>query len=341
MAVARRPLVSVITPTKNRLALLIETMDSVAAQSLADWEHIIVDDGSDDGTAEEVGRRAAADPRVRYLARSGSKTGANVCRNQGVSAAEAQLVIFLDSDDLLDPHCLKRRVEIMQRNADLDFAVFSSGLFQRQAGDLPGVYHPMEPGDDLLRFLSHECIWQTTGPIWRKPFLEYLGAFDESLLSMQDLELHVRALSNRPRYVHIKEIDNDIRSHSDSGRTSTRHFSDVNFFYNAEIVRAKLVEVVRSRGLLTWSRRRALTGLCFATAERWARFGNARTAAAVWSKGRRDLSEPWLIWATGFIALCAVRAFPGEEGIVSRALNKWKGIVRFRQEPKLMPKSRL
>ena len=60
------PRVAVITPTKNRLRLLCEAMDSVQQQDFDAWEHVIVDDGSDDGTAEEVLRRAALDPRIRY-----------------------------------------------------------------------------------------------------------------------------------------------------------------------------------------------------------------------------------------------------------------------------------
>ena len=65
------PVVTIVTPTKNCLALLRETLDSVAAQTLQSWEHVIVDDGSDDGMAEYVLRRNAADQRVRYLPRTG------------------------------------------------------------------------------------------------------------------------------------------------------------------------------------------------------------------------------------------------------------------------------
>ena len=77
------PLVSVITPTRNRVEAAPETLDSVAAQTLPDWEHLVVDDGSDDGTAELMAARAAADPRVRYIVRQGPCSGANVCRNLG------------------------------------------------------------------------------------------------------------------------------------------------------------------------------------------------------------------------------------------------------------------
>src|SRR6266851_660211 len=142
------PAVSVITPSRNRLKLLCETMDSVVRQSFEAWEHLVVDDGSDDGTAEEVERRAATDRRVRYIKRTGDKWGANVCRNLGIRESRADFIVFLDSDDLLRPRCLERRVDIMRRNSTLDFTVFRAGVFVESAGDLTRLYHSQNPGDD-------------------------------------------------------------------------------------------------------------------------------------------------------------------------------------------------
>ena len=62
------PVVTIITPTKNRLNCLCQTMDSVQQQTFDRWEHLVVDDGSDDGTAEEVARRGADDQRIRCAA---------------------------------------------------------------------------------------------------------------------------------------------------------------------------------------------------------------------------------------------------------------------------------
>src|SRR3989304_10179483 len=112
---SRSPDVSVITPTKNRVKLLCEAMDSVQRQSVDGWEHLIVDDGSDNGTREEVMRRALTDPRVRYIKRTGDRSGANACRNCGVMGSGAEFIVFLDSDDLLEPDCLGRRVQVMTR----------------------------------------------------------------------------------------------------------------------------------------------------------------------------------------------------------------------------------
>src|SRR5208282_5999487 len=132
-----RAKVTIVTPTKNRFKLLCEAMDSVQQQSFSDWEHIIVDDGSDDGSIEEVERRAAADPRIRNIRRSGEKAGANVCRNIGIRAARGEFVMLLDSDDLIEQHCLAQRVSAMQRNPDLDFAVFPGHVFTEKIGDYP------------------------------------------------------------------------------------------------------------------------------------------------------------------------------------------------------------
>lgn len=329
------PTVAIITPTRNRLGLLREAMDSVAAQTCGDWEHIIVDDGSTDGTDTEVSRRAKNDPRIRYIARQGAKSGANVCRNIGINAAASELVVFLDSDDLIKPNCLARRVEVMQRNADLDFAVFRGNAFQESPDQPLRVYHPHPPGDDLLRFLMHECIWEITSPIWRRQTLLRLGAFDEDLLSMQDLELHVRAIAARSRYICFEEIDHDIRWQADAEKTSVLHFRDSRYLERATTVRSKMASVVAEHDNMTWSRRRALTGLRFATAELWSRSGHLSRALQEWRSNRGGDSGSLLHWS-GCTMLLAARTNPSEVSPLGRAINKWKGWMRFRQEPSLL-----
>ena len=174
------PVVSIITPTKNRRDLLRLTMDSVSTQGFGAWEHVIVDDGSTDGTVEEVSRKAADDSRVRLIRRESEKSGANVCRNLGLAAAAGEFVIFLDSDDLLRPGCLENRAALMRRNPDLTFAVYPAGVFMENPGDLTRLFHPLDAGDDLVRFLSHECVWEITGPIWRRDYLARIGGLCRS-----------------------------------------------------------------------------------------------------------------------------------------------------------------
>lgn len=334
--VTELPVVSVVTPTKNRIALLRETMDSVAGQTFPEWEHLVVDDGSEDGTEGEVRMRAAADPRIRYLQRNSRISGANACRNIGIAESRAALIIFLDSDDLLRPQCLERRVEIMKRNSILDFAVFRASVFVRSVGDLKRLYHSQNPGDDLLRFLTLECPWQTSGPIWRRSSLDNVGGFDETLLSMQDLELHVRVLCARAKYLCFPDIDHDIRWQDDANKTSVRHFQDPTYIDAAELVPGKLLDVVTSSGLLTWSRRRALLGLTFGVAESCVRATGLVKGVRMWNRGCNRQHAHVPLHVAGLLMLCAARQGVTPDGVCSRLVNKWKGWARFRQEPLLL-----
>jgi glycosyltransferase involved in cell wall biosynthesis len=328
--------ISVVTPTRNRVQLLGETIDSLQGQTLADWEHIIVDDGSSDGTEDAVMRRISKDPRIRFIKRPGPIAGANVCRNLGMRNSRSQLTVFLDSDDLLRPRCLERRVEIMDRNRDLDFAVFQAQLFRNLSGDMERIYHPQDPGDDLIRFLTIDCVWQTTGPVWRRGFLEAIGGFDETLLSLQDLELHVRAIAARAKYIRVHEVDHDIRCCDDGTSTSVRHFKDPKYIRAAESTPAKLFHTVTNSGLMTWSRQRALMGLVFGGAECWSRAGSLRAGLSAWNRGCSELHAPIHLRILGDAMLLAARINDGEEGVFYRLVNKCKGWVRFRQEPALL-----
>jgi glycosyltransferase involved in cell wall biosynthesis len=329
-------LVTVITPTKNRFKLLCEAIDSIQRQSFHAWEHIIVDDGSDDATPDEVRTRAAADPRIRYLQRNSRISGANVCRNIGIAESRAALIIFLDSDDLLRPQCLERRVEIMQQNPVLDFAVFRAGVFVKSVGDLKRLYHSQNPGDDLLRFLTLECPWGSPGPIWRRAFLDRIGRFDETLLSMQDLEMHVRALAARAKYICLPYTDHDIRGQEDDAKTSMRHFKDPVYIEAAEKVHEKFLDILIKRGLLTWSVQRALLGLTFGTAENWVRSRRLVYAMRVWKRGCARHRARLPLQIAGLFMISVLRLSTTQEGVCGRLVNKWKGWVRFRQEPALL-----
>lgn len=330
------PSVSVITPTKNRLQLLTETMDSAAKQTFEAWEHIIVDDGSDDGTADEVKARAASDSRVRYVQRTGTIAGANVCRNIGISQSRAELLVFLDSDDLLAPECLARRVAIMDHNRDLDFATFQTGVFQNTPGDLGRQFNAEILGDDLLRFLLFECPWQTTAPTWRKRALQRIGSFDESLLSWQDIELHVRAIAGGLHYVRFAEVDHYMRWQNETTKTSIEQRRSPVHLEAAHAVFEKLEQHVRRGPGMNWVRQRALCSLYFFLAEQWVASGRLSTAFESWKRIRRRELSSDLLYISGVILL-AVLALDCQSGSMpDRVVNRWKGWMRLRTNPALV-----
>ena len=224
----------------------------------------------------------------------------------------------------------------MCRNQDLDFAVFRAGVFAEAPGDLSRLYHLQNPGDDLLRFLTLECVWEISGPVWRRAFLNRIGGFDAALLSMQDLELHVRALAAGGRYVCFPDVDHDIRWQDDRSKTSVLHFNAPAYIQAADTVRTKLLHTVTSSGHLTWTRQRALTGLGFGASESWIRAGHLRQAILVWNGSCRTGQASWQLRAIGWMMLCALRLSSREGGFWWRVVNRWKGMVRFRQEPALI-----
>jgi glycosyltransferase involved in cell wall biosynthesis len=326
------PRVSVVTPTRNRHALLQQTLDSVAAQTLADWEHIVVDDGSDDGTGRMMCARAAADPRVRYIVRDGARCGANVCRNLGIRASRAPLVVLLDSDDLLVPTCLERREAVMRRNADLDFATFQTAAFTATPGDLPRRVDDQLIGDDLCRFLFFETPWQTTAPIWRRETLLRLGLLDESLLSWQDIELHVRAITAGCRYLRFPDVDYHVRWLPEPTRVSVEQRRSPRHLTAALEVIARLEGHVRGGPGMNWVRRRALCSLYFFVAERWVDLGDLTSALAAWRLSRTRKLAPAYLHLSGALLLALART----RAPSVTAIRKWKGLMRLRTEPELV-----
>ena len=330
------PLVAVITPTKNRLKLLCEAMDSVQRQSFAAWEHLVVDDGSDDGTAEEVAGRAATDPRIRHIRRTGETSGSNLCRNIGVRASAAEFIVFLDSDDLLAPDCLARRVELMQRNLDLDFAAFQAAVFEHTPGDLARMLNPEMMGDDLLRFLFFEYPWVITGPVWRRTSLLRLGLFDESLLSWQDLELHIRAVAVGLRYLRLTDVDHLVRWQFEPTKVSIEQRRSARHLEAAIEVLEKFERIIREGPGMNWVRQRALCCPYYFVAERWVDAGSLSSALRCWEQIRqRRLGSHVLHLSGAALLMMNALGWPSHK-VGNRITNKWKGWMRLRTNPELL-----
>lgn len=188
------PMISIIIPSFNRADLLGETLEAILRQDYANWEAIIVDDGSTDRNEEIAKEFTRRDERIRFIKRDKNPGGAPVCRNIGIQNAKGSFLIFLDSDDLLLPFTLSQRAKKIQEEPDFDFWVFPMLTFRNNPEDARFLWSIDTGEPDLLRFLKLDAPWQTTGPVWTKEAVSLIGGYTEGLACWQDVDFHLKAL---------------------------------------------------------------------------------------------------------------------------------------------------
>lgn len=123
----KSPISSIITPSYNCKKVFKATFDSVISQSFKEWEWIIVDDCSTDGSFEYIKELAKDDKRI-VVFQTPKNGGSAVARNIGLKHATGRYITFLDSDDILDPNYLECQLEFIKDNGPL----ISAG-YRRQA----------------------------------------------------------------------------------------------------------------------------------------------------------------------------------------------------------------
>src|SRR5712691_9539656 len=145
------PAISVIMPVRNGAEWLAEAVASVRAQDFGDFEFLIVDDGSDDGTAAVLSGFAAVDRRIRLLHQA--PQGIVAALNNAIAAARAPYVARLDADDRAKPDRLGRQLAFMQAHPEIGLL----GTFAETidaAGNVTGRLAPPTDGARLAHVLS-------------------------------------------------------------------------------------------------------------------------------------------------------------------------------------------
>jgi glycosyltransferase involved in cell wall biosynthesis len=178
------PKITITVPLFNKRATIIRSLDSIAAQTMPDFEVIVVDDGSTDGGGALV--EQFPDRRVRLI--SQANQGPGVARNRGAASGSGELLAFLDADDEWLPDFLQHSVGALKTNPSAHAAIsgyfeypanISSEEYWRSRGLKDGLFQavPNTPARTVLDLLRFTAPWSTV--LRRQTFLDLGGFFDQ------------------------------------------------------------------------------------------------------------------------------------------------------------------
>jgi glycosyltransferase involved in cell wall biosynthesis len=185
------PTVSVIMPAYNVSAYIGEAISTVRAQTLADFELLIVDDGSTDDTADIVRRFAAVDDRITLLQQE--NRGLAAARNTALRNARSGFMALLDSDDLWHSRFLEAQIALLEQKPDVDIVTGNGWtLGSHEDGQPARPWPDPRPTPDLWTILGDELSVFIMS-VFRRRVYDTIGGFDEMLRTNEDFDFWLRA----------------------------------------------------------------------------------------------------------------------------------------------------
>jgi glycosyltransferase involved in cell wall biosynthesis len=200
-------LISVIIPVFDGEAYLHEALESVLAQTIAEFELIIIDDGSGDSSAAIAQQFATADARVRCLGQKNQ--GVTVARNRGIEASRGELIAFLDQDDRWTPDALERHVREHRENTGAGYSIARQRCFLEPGTTPPAWFRLQRLESPAVAYLPG------TLAVKRDTFSK-LGTFDPRYPISSDADWFARARDQRVPELQIDAVVLERRIHRDN-----------------------------------------------------------------------------------------------------------------------------
>lgn len=208
-------LVSIIIPTYNRAHLIGETLDSVLKQTYQNWECIVVDDGSTDHTETVLKTYVEKDKRFKYFHRPKDThlPGGNGARNYGFEVSQGDFIQWFDSDDLMVPQKIEKKVDAIL-NHDVDFVISKSKYFNKDKSN-PYSYDYNEKDVNFLSYSTTYISWITNDLFLRRSITEKVK-FNETIKAGQEYNFSCRMLFQTQKVKKVDEFLSLRRFHLDS-----------------------------------------------------------------------------------------------------------------------------
>jgi len=205
------PLVTAVITTFNRKAFLNQAIQSVLGQSFNDYELIVLDNNSTDGTEELV--KTIIHPRIKYLKHKNINISQQ--RNLAISLAKGKYIAFLDDDDVWLPNKLNSQLNKFAQGNDMLSLVYGGYYFYNDKGKNWGRYYP-----NLKGFILVDLLWATnsftgsaSNPLIDLKKLKNVGGFDNSISAGEDWEVYLR-LAGKYEIDYVDELVLKIRQHN-------------------------------------------------------------------------------------------------------------------------------
>ncbi|NBB79002.1 MAG: glycosyltransferase [Verrucomicrobia bacterium] len=208
-------MISICIPAYNAAQFLSKTLGTIQAQTFSEWELIVVEDGSDDGTRLLVEKFAQmVSQSVRYF-RHAENQGLTATRNTGIAAAEREWIAILDADDLWEPEHLARCVETLSER-DCSLIHGGSVLFDSDSGCVLEERAPSAAalGDSPVSVFTQDYIIQPSSVVLRKSLWEQVGGFNTGFQHVEDLEMWLRCLRAGARIGYSGHLTCRYRKHA-------------------------------------------------------------------------------------------------------------------------------
>jgi glycosyltransferase involved in cell wall biosynthesis len=208
------PAVSVIMPAYDVEPYVGDAVASVLAQTVADFEVIVVDDGSKDGTADVVAQLAARDSRVRLVQQP--NRGLAGARNTAMRMARGDVFALLDSDDLWEPGFLADQLAVLDERHDVDIVTGNGWMYGgTRHGELARPCPDPRPDPDLAEILGDERAVFIMS-VFRRRVYEVVGCFDETMRTNEDYDFWLRAAFSGFRFARNDRPLGHYRIRTDS-----------------------------------------------------------------------------------------------------------------------------
>jgi len=182
-------LVSVVIPLYNARDVIRDTVATVLAQTWQDFEIIVVDDGSTDGSGDLIRN---CDPRLRYVRQENA--GVAAARNRGIAESRGDYVALLDHDDLWHPAKLEKQVAILQQRPEVGMVITDVAHIDGEGRAMNLIGRAHNPDELYARLFVQGFVPTPSAAMIRKSILAAVGGFDEAFGSagMDDHELWPR-----------------------------------------------------------------------------------------------------------------------------------------------------